>query len=209
MTPKRRVSLFISAAATQLLLLSGMTAQAQQTYQFDVPGEPLGDALRVFGQASHQQIIFSEETVRGKRSTELVGTFTVEEGLQHLLAGSGLKIRRTTAGVIYVDYVDPNGPPAPAQSAEVLSEVVVTGSRIAQAANTITAAPTTVIDGAELDMRGFNQAGQMLNLVTANAPEVPVSQAEGYPAGSGQTNPDLFGIGDSRTLTLIDGRRMV
>jgi iron complex outermembrane receptor protein len=58
-------------------------------------------------------------------------------------------------------------------------------------------------------MRGFNQVGQMLNLVTSNAPEIPVSQAEGYPAGSGQTNPDLFGIGDSRTLTLIDGMRMV
>jgi len=61
MTPMRRVSLFISAAATQLLLLMWMTAQAQsqQAYRFDVPGEPLGDALRVFGQASHQQIIFS------------------------------------------------------------------------------------------------------------------------------------------------------
>src|ERR1700733_9653006 len=182
MTPKRRVSLFISAAATQLLLLSGMTAQAQQTYQFDVPSEPLGDALRAFGQISHQQIIFSEETVRGKRSSSLVGDFTVEDGLQRLLAGSGLKIRRTGAGVIYVEYVEANGPPAPAQSAEELGEVVVTGSRIAQAANTIQAAPTTVIDGTELDMRGFNQAGQMLNLVTANAPEVPVSQAEGYPA---------------------------
>jgi outer membrane receptor protein involved in Fe transport len=189
----------------------GLTAQAQsqQAYQFDVPDEPLGAALRSFGQVSHQQIIFSEETVRGKRSSELVGNFTVDEGLQRLLAGSGLKTRRTAAGVIYVEYVEANGPPGPAQSAEELSEVVVTGSRIGQAANAIQAAPTTVIEGAELDMRGFNQAGQMLNLVTSNAPEVPVSQAEGYPAGSGQTYPDLFGIGDSRTLTLIDGRRMV
>ncbi len=211
MTSMRRVSLFISAAASQLMLLTWMTAQAQspQAYRFDVPGEPLGDALRAFGQASHEQIIFSEQTVRGKRSSELVGTFTVQEGLQRLLAGSGLNIRRTTAGVIYVEYVESSGPPAPDQHAEELSEIVVTGSRISQAANAVTAAPTTVIDGAELDMRGFNQAGQMLNLVTANAPEVPVSQAEGYPAGSGQTNPDLFGIGDSRTLTLIDGRRMV
>lgn len=211
MTPKRRVSLFISAAATPLLLLIWLTAQAQsqQAYRFDVPEEPLGAALRAFGQTSHEQIIFSEETVRGKRSSGVVGTFTVDEGLQRLLEGSGLKIRRTAAGVIYVEYVDANGPPAPAQSAEELSEVVVTGSRIGQAANTIQAAPTTVVEGAELDMRGFNQAGQMLNLVTSNAPEVPVSQAEGYPAGSGQTYPDLFGIGDSRTLTLIDGRRMV
>jgi iron complex outermembrane receptor protein len=211
MSPVRRVSLLISAAATQLLLLTWVTAQAQspQAYRFDLPDEPLGDALRVFGQASHQQIIFSEETVRGKRSPELAGTFTVEDGLQHLLAGSGLKARSTAAGVIYVDYAEASGPPGPAQSADQLSEVVVTGSRIGQAANSITAAPTTVIGGEELDMRGFSQAGQMLNLVTANSPEVPVSQAEGYPAGSGQTYPDLFGIGDSRTLTLIDGRRMV
>jgi iron complex outermembrane receptor protein len=211
MTEMRRMSLFISAAATHFLLLVCVTAHAQspQAYLFDVPGEPLGDALRVFGQVSRQQIIFSEEAVRGKRSSALVGTFTVDEGLQRLLTGSGLKIRRTSAGVIDVESAEANGPLAPAQSAEELSEVVVTGSRIGQAANTIQAAPTTVIEGAELDMRGFNQAGQMLNLVTSNAPEVPVSQAEGYPAGSGQTYPDLFGLGDSRTLTLIDGRRMV
>jgi iron complex outermembrane receptor protein len=211
MTPAKRARLFISAAATHLLLLMCMTsqAQAQQAYPFDVPNEPLGDALRALGQASHQQIIFSEATVRGKRSSELVGTFTVDDGLQRLLAGSGLKTRRTTAGVIYVEYEDSSGPPAAAQPSENLAEVVVTGSRIGQAANAVEAAPTTVIDGADFDMRGFNQAGQMLNLVTSNSPEVPVSQAEGYPAGSGQTYPDLFGIGDSRTLTLIDGRRMV
>src|SRR6202034_2665798 len=99
-------SLFISAVAMPFLLSVWMTAQAQspQAYRFDLPVKPLGDALRVFGQVSHQQIIFSEETVRGKRSSELVGTFTVEEGLQHLLVGNGLQIRRTTAGVIYVEY---------------------------------------------------------------------------------------------------------
>ncbi len=203
MTPIKWVSPFLA--------LICMTAQAQapQSYRFEVPEEPLGSALRAFGQTSHEQIIFSEETVRGKRSPELVGTYTIDEGLQRLLAGSGLKTRRTEAGVIYVEYLESSGPPVPAEAAEQLTEVVVTGSRIGQAANAIQAAPTTVVDGADLDMRGFNQAGQMLNLVTSNAPEVPVSQAEGYPAGSGQTYPDLFGIGDSRTLTLIDGRRMV
>jgi outer membrane receptor protein involved in Fe transport len=208
------MSLFVAAAAMNLVLLAAITAHAQSTspptYRFDLPDEPLGDALRGFGKASHQQIIFSEENVRGKRSEALVGTFTVEDGLQRLLGGSGLKFRRTSAGVIYIEYVEANGPPPPtAENAAALSEVVVTGSRIAQASDAIPAAPTTLIGGAELDERGFLQAGQMLNLVTSNAPEVPVSQAEGYPAGSGQTYPDLFGIGDSRTLTLIDGRRMV
>lgn len=200
----------LTVAILIMLAPPARAATAPPAYQFDLPAEALGDALRSFGQTSNQQIIFSEAAVRGLRSAPLVGSFTVQQGLQRLLAGTGLTTRQTSGGVIYIGSTEASGPPSPPPAAAAaLSEVVVTGSRISQPANSTQAAPMTVISGAELSMRGFNQVGQMLNLVTSNAPEVPVSQAEGYPAGSGQTNPDLFGIGDSRTLSLIDGVRMV
>jgi len=208
---KLKLASLANLAVMALILLSppSMANVISERYKFDVPSEALGDALRAVGQISHQQIVFSEDTVRDKKSPPLVGSFTVDQGLQRLLAGSGLTIKRTSGGVIYIEDAVTNGPPAPAHPADHLAEVVVTGSRIPEALNTITASPTTVIEGSELNMRGFTEVGQMLNLVTSNAPEVPVSAAEGYPAGSGQTYPDLLGLGDSRTLTLIDGRRMV
>ena len=59
-----------STAVAALMLFAAPTAvQAQtQTFKFDLPVQSLGGALRAFGQQSHQQIIFSEDDVRGKSS---------------------------------------------------------------------------------------------------------------------------------------------
>src|SRR3546814_2970654 len=44
-------------------------AHAQETvYSFDIPAQDLGGALRAFGQATNQQIIFADDVVHGKRS---------------------------------------------------------------------------------------------------------------------------------------------
>ncbi|HEV7136883.1 MAG TPA: STN domain-containing protein [Steroidobacteraceae bacterium] len=103
MTPTKWARLGILAAV--LLLVAAAPAPAQnpaRTYSFDMPAEGLGDALRAFGQIAHQQIIFSEDAVRGKRSPRLLGSFTVAQALRLLLAKSGLMIRRTSSGVIYI-----------------------------------------------------------------------------------------------------------
>lgn len=108
MTPTRWARLGILAAA--LLLVAAAPAPAQnpaRTYSFNMPAEGLGDALRAFGQVAHQQIIFSEDAVRGKRSPRLLGSFTVEQALRLLLANSGLMIRHTSSGVIYIESENP------------------------------------------------------------------------------------------------------
>lgn len=103
MVAVRRSHLRALVAAALLVLGAPMVAQAQvQTYKFDLPAQALGDALRSFGQVAHQQIIFSEQAVRGKRSSRLVGSFTVDEALRLLLGTTGLKVRRTSDGVIYI-----------------------------------------------------------------------------------------------------------
>jgi iron complex outermembrane recepter protein len=201
-----------STAAAALVAFAGpVTAQIQeQAYKFNLPAQELGGALRAFGQVSHQQIIFSEDTVRGKKSPALVGSFTVDQGLQRLLASSGLSVHRTPAGVIAVGNapaaVDPSAK-ANAVTSQV-SEMTVTGSRIRRT-DTSTEAPMSVIDGGALAERGYTNVGDMLNQVTSNAPEFPEAPFQGFPGGSGQTFPNLFNLGEGRTLTLIDGRRMV
>jgi iron complex outermembrane receptor protein len=89
-----------------------------------------------------------------------------------------------------------------------VSEVVVTGSRIRRT-ETQTAAPVTVVDSATITERGFTNVGEMLNQVTSNTPSIPIPSSQGFPAGSGQTSPNLFNLGAGRTLTLLNGRRMV
>ena len=93
---------WVAAAA---LLGSGSTAVAQSsepTYQFELPAQSVGGALRLFGEVTHQQIIFSEATVKGRHSGAVAGNFTAAQALNLLLAGTGLKITRTEAGVFYI-----------------------------------------------------------------------------------------------------------
>lgn len=95
--------LWIAGAA---LLGAGPKGSAQgsgPTYQFNLRAMGVGGALRLFGEVTHQQIIFSEATVKGRQSHAVVGSFTAAHALELLLTGTGLKITRTEAGVFYIE----------------------------------------------------------------------------------------------------------
>lgn len=98
--------------------------------------------------------------------------------------------------------------PVFAQSADMVEEIVVTGSRIRRA-EVNTEAPVTVVDQQTIVDRGFVQAGQVLNQITSMAVMVPQSDGSGSEAGDGRQYPNLFGLGTGRTLTLVNGRRFV
>ncbi|MBS0334437.1 MAG: TonB-dependent receptor plug domain-containing protein, partial [Proteobacteria bacterium] len=95
-----------------------------------------------------------------------------------------------------------------AASANTASEVVVTGSRIRQAA-TDTPAPVEMVTAQDLTDRGFVTAGQALNDLTSITPAQALSTGPGNASGGGQTFPNLFNLGPGRTLTLVDGHRFV
>lgn len=203
-----------SVAATTLLLFAlPVAAQIQeQTYRFDLPTQSLGSALRSFAQSSRQQVIFAEDSVRGLQAPALIGSYTAEEGLRLLLSGSDLTVGRTPSGVLFVGAeagTSDNEPQSGVtSSAQDLAGVVVTGSRIRRT-DTATAAPVTVLDEVALTERGYVSMGELLNQVTSNTPFLPVSPSSGFPAGNGKTSPNLFNLGVGRTLTLMNGRRMV
>ncbi|HEY9237000.1 MULTISPECIES: TonB-dependent receptor domain-containing protein [Phenylobacterium] len=98
--------------------------------------------------------------------------------------------------------------PAFAQDAETVEEIVVTGSRIRRA-EVNTEAPVTVVDQQSMVDRGFVQAGQVLNQITSMTVMVPQPDGSGEAAGDGRQYPNLFGLGEGRTLTLVNGRRFV
>jgi len=95
-----------------------------------------------------------------------------------------------------------------ADTASQGEDIVVTGSRIRRA-QTDTAAPVLVVDQQALTDRGYVSASQALNNITSIAPTFAQAPGNGDSAGSGQQFPNLFGLGPGRTLTLVNGRRMV
>jgi outer membrane receptor protein involved in Fe transport len=100
------------------------------------------------------------------------------------------------------------GAQAQTSEAGTVTEVVVTGSRIPRS-DTKTIAPVTVLTQENLDERGIVNLGELLNQVTSNVPVLPISTSQGFPGGDGKQSPNLFNLGAGRTLTLVNGRRMV
>lgn len=97
---------------------------------------------------------------------------------------------------------------APAASEETGEAIVVTGSRIRRDRSD-ESTPLDIIDSQVLSDRGFTSASQALNQLTSNSPALTQADGSGESSGSGQQFPNLFGLGAGRTLTLVNGRRMV
>jgi len=88
------------------------------------------------------------------------------------------------------------------------AQIVITGSRIRRA-STDTSAPEVSVDKQSLVDRGYTSAAQALNDLTFNTPALNQAPGNGDSSGSGQQFPNLFNLGPQRTLTLVNGRRMV
>lgn len=89
--------------ATSLQLLASTPAQAQTQAAtagttFEIPAQPLLEALRLYVRQSGQQVLFSSEDGAGRISTAVVGRFDNDQALRRLLAGTGLVARRDRIG---------------------------------------------------------------------------------------------------------------
>ncbi len=195
--------------------------QVQQTYSFDIPAQDLASALRTFARTSRQQVTFSGTLVRGRKSAALKGNHAVDRALDILLSGTGFKIRRADRGVLVLVAPQPTrvsaaamAPQPQVETAAVDSEgaegaenaeILVTGSRIDRAGfNAPT--PTTVVSGADLRQGNRPSIAQVLNdLPQFRASTTPVTNFSG--TASGSSPADLRGLGSTRTLTLLNGRR--
>jgi iron complex outermembrane receptor protein len=87
-------------------------------------------------------------------------------------------------------------------------DIVITGSRI-RGSDTTTPAPVSIINPQALEDRGFTQIGQALNELPSITPSFARNTGIGNPVASVQNYPNLFNLGAGRTLSLLNGRRMV
>ena len=91
---------------------------------------------------------------------------------------------------------------------EELEEVSVTGSRIAQAPGMSTPTPVTSVAMEEMKILSPANLIESLNTLPVFSANTTQQQALGG-QNSGGWNVNLHGAGANRTLTLLDGRRVV
>jgi iron complex outermembrane recepter protein len=101
--------------------------------------------------------------------------------------------------------------PAESQATPELSEVIVTGSRIA-APNEVSTSPIQVLDSNYIAVSGRSDIADLIQLLPQN-----YNNALGQDLGNGTSGlsdaggvatADLRGLGPNRTLVLVDGRRL-
>jgi outer membrane receptor protein involved in Fe transport len=216
-----RVSMMgVSAAA---LLIAAAPLQAQtQVKSFRIPAQPLGSALLEFSRQADVLIVVPPELTRGKRSRPVQAAIPAKQAIFELLEGSnlravtnprgGYRIERLSAQTsvpqpqpVTQDAGAPERPAADASTAEGDPLIVVTGSRIARP-NMVGASPVTSVDQAELALSGTTRVEDVLNGFPQFVPDRGGSA--GSINGTGTATVNLRGLGASRTLVLMNGRRL-
>lgn len=220
---KRKVSrnrLFAgsSALAAALMFAQAVPAYAQeQTYSFDIPAQDLGSALREFARESGQQVTFDGETVRGKRTPSVRGSFTARAALNRLLANSGLTVRQGSSGVFIVQRGSAttqttNDEPARAAPEETETQIIiVTGTNIRGTAPV--GSPLQQFDREDIDKTGAASVQEFFEKGVPQNFGGGVSDVQNGGVGTilaveDGTAINLRGLGNGSTLVLLNGNRL-
>jgi len=97
---------------------------------------------------------------------------------------------------------------SPGKQEEKLTEVVITGSRIARP-ELDRLEPTIVVGSESFDQRGYTDVGQALSELPAFGIQSSNATNTQSVFGIAQSFVDLYSLGSQRTLVLVDGRRFV
>lgn len=130
---------------------------AAETLSFDIPSEDLGLAISQAARQAGREIVFSANLTRGRRAPALRGRMSLDQALDRLLAGSGVRRRESADGAIVLEAgSDPDGP-------DLLQPVVVTAQKRPQL---LTAVPISAmaITQDTLDREGVKTIADLARL---------------------------------------------
>ncbi len=202
---------FVLAVAAPALAAPPLLQAEHQTY--DLPAQPLGEALGAAARISGRQVVVASPLVRGKTAPALSGRYTADQAYAALLSGSGLKLVRVGATLVLkpADETAP-GEVRAGDEPESLAEVVVTGSRIRGGGPA--GANIIAISRQDIEASGLASTQEILQALPQNyaggASEgaASLSNRNGalYNGGYG-TGVNLRGLGNTSTLVLINGDR--
>ena len=92
-TPLIQLMPFMLATLLCLINSAAAAGEEDQQQQYNIPAQPLADALRTFSEKSGLQLLYDANLTAGKRSAALQGKYLPQEALSKLLAQSGLEYR--------------------------------------------------------------------------------------------------------------------
>ena len=193
-------------AAIGIVWAAPVLAAPAQNY--DIPAQDLAVALETFAASSGREVVAPSGVIAGKRGNAVRGSFSADEALARLIAGSGLRYA-IVDGAFVIRSSD--AARAPDAADDEAGGIVVTGTRIRGAA---IASPKVTV---ELDvvrdqgLASTTEAAQSIpqNFGGGQNPGVgfAVPAASGVNVGGG-TSLNLRGLGSDATLTLLNSRRL-
>lgn len=196
-----------NAAPSGIVQVQGATSSGASR-NFDIPAQPLANALNAFGRQSGLQVTLSAATSRGVTSSAVQGIFTPEQALAQLLRNTGIDFRVTTdrTAVIGNSQIDRSAIPA---GSEMLDAVDVTAQGRAGARGYQgtpdrvyeTPAAVSVISREAIESSPSRNARDLLD----NVAGVYANRSEAQNPG---ISVNIRGLQDQdRVVTMIDGAR--
>lgn len=161
---------------------------------YNIAQGPLGTALASFASHSGLLVSYDPELTRGRTAAALKGRYTVSEGVQRLLANSGLQLAPSSTGT-YVLMAPGNAPNAPAELSPTMVEAAAQGPQ----EDAYRAPRSSVhLNSEQIDRFGRVSVGDLLSGV----PGVQVGDSR----NGGALDVNIRGIqGQSRVAVTVDG----
>ncbi len=120
-------------------------AAQQQSLSFNIPAQPLDDALAAYGIATGTQVLYGAPLTEGLKSTAVNGTYTREQALARLLSGTGLAYQFTAERSVTLQAARPQ-----ASNQVQLAPTMVSGEKISR---TLAQTQTSVTVNTAEDLR--------------------------------------------------------
>lgn len=116
------------------MCLSAGPIQAQpasdRTYDFDIPAQPLVEALKSFSLLTRRQVAASGEAIRGVASLPVSGQLTARDALQRMTAATGLTIVEVNGTDFALRAAAAQSAPAgSARAVRTMEEMIVYGTK--------------------------------------------------------------------------------
>jgi outer membrane receptor protein involved in Fe transport len=200
----------LMAGATTCLFVSCTQVAAEEARRetYDLPSQPLGEALRAVARANGQQLVADAKAIEGRRSPALSGAYTLEEAVRVLLRDTALTAEFSGQTVIIRGRARASD--AQVTDAAEQGQIMVTGSRIRGAPP---ASPVTTLNAAQIVQAGQNDLGEAVRTLPQSfgGGQNP-GVALGAPGSNNNQNSassiNLRGLGPDATLTLLNGHRL-
>jgi iron complex outermembrane recepter protein len=204
--------------ASPSLSMAASPAASAIKFHFDLPAEPLDKALRDLAVQANCNISYEPSIVAGLSAPAVKGEFTVDGALSLLLKGTSLHATNVNADTIQILAGSQTAASAPGPevgpSQNDISEIVVTGSHLRGVSP---ASPVMEIGREEIERSGFSSITDLMLSLPQNfgGGINPGTGVDNTPVNNryannptGESVPNLRGLGPGSTLALIDGHRM-